>query len=46
MAMHKTMIALTPPQYAWLRAEAGRLGISPADLIRRIIDAFRDGGKA
>jgi hypothetical protein len=42
MAMHKQMIALTHPQIAFLRLEADRLGISVADLIRRILDGFRE----
>lgn len=35
-------ISLTEPQLAFLRAEAERLGISVADLIRRIIDQHRE----
>ena len=37
----KTSIALTKPQDAYLAAEAARLGIAKADLIRRIIDRHR-----
>lgn len=32
---------LTEPQWAFLRKEAARLGISVAELVRRIIDAHR-----
>ena len=32
---------LTEPQLSWLLGEAVRLGISPADLLRRIIDKYR-----
>lgn len=35
-------VPLTTPQDAYLRAEAERLGISIADVIRRIIDAYRE----
>ena len=43
MAMQKRMISLTEPQEASLKAEAERLGISLSDLIRRIVDQWRDG---
>lgn len=43
MAMNKRMISLTDPQVDFLRQEAERLGISVSDLIRRIIDAYREG---
>jgi hypothetical protein len=43
MAMNKRMISLTDPQVEFLQREAGRLGISVSDLIRRIIDAHREG---
>ena len=43
MAMHKQMVSLTEPQIAYLVAEAGRLSISVSDLIRRIIDRYREG---
>lgn len=33
---------LTEPQWRWLRLEAKRLGISLAELVRRIIDAHRE----
>ena len=41
MAMQKLPIALTRPQMAFLKAEAARLGITVADLIRRIVDQHR-----
>ena len=41
MAMHKRMISLTEPQAEFLGREAARLGISVADLIRRIVDQYR-----
>lgn len=42
MAMHKQMVSFTQPQIAFLKAEAERLGISVADLVRRIVDAYRE----
>ncbi|HQT38383.1 MAG TPA: hypothetical protein PK231_03085 [Acidocella sp.] len=41
MAKHRQMISLTYPQVEYLKAEAERLGISLADVIRRIIDEVR-----
>jgi hypothetical protein len=35
-------VLLTDPQTAFLNAEAARLGITVADLIRRIIDQHRE----
>lgn len=35
------MLTLTKPQRAFLQQEAGRLGISVAELIRRILDEYR-----
>ena len=40
---HQQGIGLTPPQVEFLKKEAERLGISVSDLIRRIIDAYREG---
>lgn len=37
----RTTVVLTDPQLAWLRTEAGHLGISVNELIRRIIDKAR-----
>ena len=42
MAMQKRMISLTDPQVTFLSEEAKRLGISVADLIRRIVDQYRE----
>lgn len=36
--MTKQMISFTDPQRAYLKREAKRLGISIAELVRRIID--------
>jgi hypothetical protein len=36
------MISFTDPQIAFLRKDAKRLGISVAELVRRIIDAHVD----
>jgi hypothetical protein len=36
-------VTLTEPQVKFLEAEAKRLGISVSDLIRRIIDQYREG---
>lgn len=35
-------VTLTEPQWAYLRKEAKRLGISVSDLIRRIVDGYRE----
>ena len=43
MAMNKRMISFTDPQVEFLKREAERLGISVADLVRRIVDLFREG---
>ena len=40
-AVTKVMISFTDPQLRWLRAEAKRLGVSVADLVRRSVDAYR-----
>jgi hypothetical protein len=37
------MISFTDPQRAFLKKEADRLGISIAELVRRIVDAHREG---
>jgi hypothetical protein len=46
MAMNKRMISLTDPQVQFLQREAERIGISVADLIRRIIDQHRETKQA
>jgi len=43
--MYKQMISFTEPQMAFLKAEAKRLGIPVADLVRRIIDEHRERQK-
>lgn len=43
--MTKQMISFTDPQLAFLTKEAKRLGISRAELVRRIIDAYIDSKK-
>jgi hypothetical protein len=40
--MIKRMISFTEPQDDWLNKEAERLGISVAELVRRIIDWYRE----
>jgi hypothetical protein len=35
-------VTLTDPQAVFLKEEAARLGISVSDLIRRIVDAYRE----
>ena len=35
-------VTLTLPQFAALKAESARLGISVADLVRRIVDMWRE----
>jgi len=37
--MTKQMISFTVPQHKYLEREAKRLGISIAELVRRIVDA-------
>jgi len=39
--MARMSLTMTDPQLAWLRREAKKLGITVADLIRRIIDQNR-----
>lgn len=39
--MPKQMISFTVPQFEFLHEEAKRLGISVAELVRRIVDAYR-----
>ena len=39
--MIKHTISFTPQQWEWLEQEAKRLGISLAELIRRIVDEKR-----
>src|SRR5690349_1367025 len=43
MAMKKRMISFTDPQEAFLKREAKKLGISVSDLVRRIVDQYREG---
>jgi hypothetical protein len=45
MALNKRMISFTDPQVEFLKQEAERLGISVADLVRRIVDQYREGKK-
>ena len=42
MAMEKIMISFTAPQLAVLRKEAKKLDVSVADLVRRIVDLWRE----
>lgn len=39
--MKKRLISLSDPQNEYLDSEAKKLGISPAELMRRIIDWYR-----
>ena len=39
--MERLIIHFSPQQLEWLRAEAARLGISVAEVVRRIIDKER-----
>lgn len=43
MAMLRRSVGLTKPQREFLEKEAARLGITVVDLIRRIIDQYREG---
>ena len=40
--MIKRVISFTDPQDDWLIKESDRLGISVAELVRRIIDLYRE----
>ena len=40
--MHKQSITFTAPQIDFLRLDAEQLGISVGELVRRIIDAYRE----
>ena len=42
MRMQRQGVSLTEPQKAFLEKKASELGISVSDLIRRIIDQYRD----
>lgn len=42
MATSRLNLNLTEPQWRWLREEAKRLGVSLAELVRRIIDQHRE----
>lgn len=42
MATQRFSIMLTAPQLEWLRAEADRLGVTTSELVRRIIDQYRE----
>ena len=37
------LIALTKDQFAWIQAEAHRLGITQVEVIRRLIDRAMEG---
>jgi hypothetical protein len=41
MPLVQRMFSLTKPQEEWLKARAAQVGISPAELMRRIMDAAR-----
>ena len=40
----QVMVQMTKPQKEWLKQESDRLGISMAELVRRIIDDYRGEG--
>jgi hypothetical protein len=42
--MPRQVLQFTAPQWGWLHAEANRLGITVAELVRRIIDEYRKKG--
>jgi hypothetical protein len=41
MTLQQISIAFTAPQLKWLHAEARRLGLSIAELLRRLVDEHR-----
>ena len=43
MSIRRRSVHLTEPQMAFLMQEAERLGISVSELLRRIIDQYREG---
>lgn len=44
MGIIQRSIVFTKPQMAWLKQQADKLGITVAELIRRIIDEKRANG--
>jgi len=41
MTLERRVFQLSSPQLNWLDKEAARLGISSAELLRRILDQYR-----
>ena len=41
-SMFRQTISFTQPQESFLKAEARRLGITVSDVVRRIVDQYRD----
>jgi hypothetical protein len=41
-AKPRLSVVLTEPQVAFLEAGAARLGITPVELVRRIVDQYRE----
>ncbi len=41
-AKPRTSVVLTEPQLAFLKAESARLGITLGELVRRIVDQYRE----
>ena len=41
-AKPRTSVVLTEPQVAFLKAEAARLGTTLGELVRRIVDQYRE----
>jgi hypothetical protein len=42
---HRQMVTLSTDRAEFLKQEAARLNISVSDLLRRIVDAYRDAQK-
>lgn len=40
----KIVVQVSKPQKKWLKEESGRLGVSMAELVRRILDDYRGEG--
>lgn len=40
--MLRRFVSFTAPAYAWLTAEARRLGVSVSELVRRAVDEYRE----
>jgi len=42
MPMQKLVVSLTDPQSDWIDAESVRLDVSRAEVVRRVLDEYRE----